>query len=63
MIADIRLDEGWVIIDVERVLYVDRGIDVILCDRLHAPTPTTLLVRMTPEQRARARLVLFGDGT
>lgn len=51
--SHIPLDEGWIVIDVERALYVHRGVDVILCDRF-MPSPATLLIRMTPEQRALA---------
>lgn len=35
---------GWQTLDCERVLYVDRGKNVILCDRL--PSPITLVVKL-----------------
>ena len=35
--------ESWETIECERVLYVDRGKNVILCDRL--PSPVTLVVK------------------
>lgn len=35
----------WLQIDVERALYVDRGANVILCDRL--PSPVTLVVELS----------------
>lgn len=38
----------WVEIDCERALYVDRGRDVILCDRL--PSPVTLLLKLSDEE-------------
>lgn len=48
---DENADGIWLIIDVERCLYVDRGVDVILCDRLDGPT--TLLVRVSEEQLSK----------
>ena len=39
------VDPGpWRIIECERVLYVDRGRDNILCDRL--PSPITIVVKV-----------------
>jgi len=38
----------WVTIEADRILYVDRGRNVILCDRL--PEAGTLVLRLTPEQ-------------
>jgi hypothetical protein len=42
--------EYWLQLDASRVLYVDRGVNVILCDRL--PSDVTLVVKMTDEQIA-----------
>jgi hypothetical protein len=39
----------WIEIEVERTLTVDRGRDVILCDRSNAPQGETLLVLMSDE--------------
>ena len=36
----------WITINAEQVLYVDRGINVILCDR---NIPHELVVRLSPE--------------
>ena len=38
----------WITIDVERALYVDRGREVILCDRL--PSPATLVIKVRGDQ-------------
>lgn len=35
----------WITIEAQRVLYVDRGRDVILCDRGH-PGPVTLVLKL-----------------
>jgi tRNA A37 threonylcarbamoyladenosine synthetase subunit TsaC/SUA5/YrdC len=35
----------WVTIDAERALYVDRGVETILCDRLPGPVTLVLKVR------------------
>jgi hypothetical protein len=46
--------EEWLTLECERAHYVDRGRDVILCDRL--PSPVTLVVKLaraatqTPEK-------------
>lgn len=42
------MGENWITIDAERALYVDRGVNIILCDRL--PSPVTLLVKISDEQ-------------
>lgn len=39
----------WLQINVERTLTVDRGRDVILCDRSNAPQGQTLVVLVSPE--------------
>lgn len=48
--------ERWLTIDAQRVLYVHRGRDVILCDN-HHPGPVTLVVKMTDEAIKRMRIV------
>ncbi len=42
----------WITIEAERILYVDRGRNVILCDRL--PGAGTLVLQLTTEQVATA---------
>lgn len=46
-------DSLWLIIEAERAFYVDRGREVILCDRL--PSPSTLVLRISPEQFDKLR--------
>lgn len=41
----------WLTIETERALYVDRGKEIILCDRLSSPV--TLVVRMTKENATK----------
>lgn len=43
----------WITLEAERVLYVDRGRDVILCDRGHSGS-VTLVVKISDEERAMA---------
>jgi hypothetical protein len=45
----------WLQIDVERTLTVDRGRDVILCDRSNAPTGETLVVLISPREEENLR--------
>lgn len=45
----------WLQIDVERTLTVDRGRDVILCDRSNAPNGETLIVLVSPDAIDRLR--------
>lgn len=45
----------WLEIDVERTLTVDRGRNVILCDRSNAPSGETLIVLVSPESIDRLR--------
>jgi hypothetical protein len=47
-----EMSERWITIDAERVLYVHRGRDVILCDD-HSPGKRTIVVKVT-EQTAAA---------
>ena len=42
----------WITIEADRILYVDQGRNVILCDRL--PEAGTLVLRLTAEQIAAA---------
>lgn len=42
------MTERWITLDVERVHYVDRGRDVILCDR-NQPGRITLVMKVTRE--------------
>lgn len=42
----------WIPVTAERVLYVDRGRDVLLCDR---QSPGELLVQLSSEQAAATR--------
>lgn len=44
----------WITIEAERVLYVHRGRDVILCDRDH-PGPVTLVVKLTNEEMQKLK--------
>lgn len=39
----------WVTVHADRILYVDYGVDIILCDR-NMPSAGTLVLRMTREQ-------------
>lgn len=39
----------WITVHADRILYVDYGIDTILCDRV-MPARGTLVLRMTREQ-------------
>lgn len=39
---------GWITVEAERVLYADRGRDVILCDR-EMPGPVTLVIKISDE--------------
>lgn len=41
---------AWISVTAESALYVDRGRDVILCDRL--PHPVELVLKLTPAQFA-----------
>lgn len=41
----------WITIEAERILYVDRGRNVILCDRL--PEAGTLVLEIKPDELAR----------
>lgn len=49
---------GWITIECERALYVDRGQATILCDRL--PSPVTLVVKLR-ERHARNESGTKGD--
>ena len=49
--------DRWIIIDAERALYVDRGRDVILCDRGHSG-PVTLVLKVS-ERSLRAAVDEF----
>jgi predicted phage tail protein len=40
----------WITIEAERILYVDRGRETILCDRVVLPTAGALVVRLSDEQ-------------
>lgn len=50
--------DRWVTIDADRVLYVDRGVDVILCDR---DIPHELVVKLTDEQAAKLAAQLVSN--
>lgn len=52
------MSDTWLPIDVERILYVDRGREVILCDRHDYRGTATLLMRMSPEGLAKLRAEL-----
>ena len=45
----------WLEIDAERTLTVDRGRDVILCDRGNPPNGETLVVLITPDAEEKLR--------
>jgi hypothetical protein len=49
----------WLTIECERALYVDRGRETVLCDRL--PSPITLVVKLTA-QAIEARSAATGTG-
>lgn len=50
--AGLELLSRWITIEAERVLYVDRGRDVILCDRGHKG-PVTLVLKISDDEHAR----------
>jgi hypothetical protein len=50
----------WVTLDCERALYVDRGRDTILCDRL--PSPITLVVKLASAMSAGTAETQSGSG-
>ena len=41
--------DRWFTVDVDRLLYVDRGVDTILCDRHFHPGPVTVVVKLSDE--------------
>lgn len=43
----------WITLECSRVLYVDRGRETILCDRI--PSPVTLVIGQTPAQYELSR--------
>lgn len=45
-------EDRWVTVEAVRALYVDDGINTILCDRL--PSDVKLVLRMTPQQISAA---------
>lgn len=47
------MDDGWLTLECERALYVDRGSDLILCDRL--PSPVTMVLKLSEKAAARLR--------
>lgn len=40
----------WITIEADRILYVDRGRELILCDRVALPSAGALVLRLSADQ-------------